>query len=260
MSKHSSDSIVVDKLRCVGCGLCVKDCPMGRLFLEDGKGNVRDSLCIECGHCYAICPTGAVVMKDYPSTEKRVAQFFNVDSRAFLSFIKSRRSIRQFTKEPVKIEELEEILEAGRYAPTATNAQDVSYIVLGSRQEELEKECVRIFRFWKRIIAPFAKFLRNIEITDDFFFKGAPLVIVVTSKTPINACLASSYMELMAASKGLGVLYSGFFVLCTKLSKRIRRILGLTKGEKVVSCLVVGRPNVRYRRIPPRKELSLRKL
>ena len=260
MTKTSFAPITVDEKKCVGCGTCVRDCPAGRLFLENGKAKVRKSVCIECGHCYAICPTGAALMGHGTLPEESIVSTSEIDSETLLRFMKSRRSVRQFTNNSVEIKEIEEILEAGRYAPTATNAQDVSYIILGSRQDELERECVRIFRFWKRILTPFVKIVRNVEITDDFFFKGAPIVIVVTSKMPINAALASSYMELMANSKGLGVLYCGFFVICTRLSRKIKRILALGKGEKVVSCLVLGRPNVKYRRIPPRKKISVKTL
>jgi len=46
--------------------------------------------------------------------------------------------------------------------------------------------------------------------SDSFFFKGAPLVIIVSARNEVDAALASSYMEIMAESLGLGVLYSGF--------------------------------------------------
>lgn len=108
--------------------------------------------------------------------------------------------------------------------------------------------------------APFVDFLKKIDIADDFFFKGAPVVIVLSSKSSINAGLASSYMELMAYNLGLGVLYSGFFVICTKLSKKLRNLLQLPKGHEVVSCMVIGYPDVKYQRIPPRKDLQVKKL
>ena len=48
------------------------------------------------------------------------------------------------------------------------------------------------------------------------------MVIVVSSKSNVNAGLASAYMEIMAESLGLGVLYSGFFVVCAKISGKLR--------------------------------------
>ena len=125
-------------------------------------------------------------------------------------------------------------------------------------ENKLEKECVELFRKGQKVASPFANIVRNLQITDDFLFKGAPLVIVVSSKSEVNAGLASSYMELMAESLGLGVLYSGFFVICAKLNAKIKGLLALPKGDRVVSCMVIGYPNVKYQRIVPRRELKVK--
>jgi len=81
-------------------------------------------------------------------------------------------------------------------------------------------------------------------------------VIVVSSKSNVNAGLASAYMEIMAESLGLGVLYSGFFVLCSKISGKLRKLIRLPKGHSVVSCMIIGYPAVKYKRIVPRKPVS----
>jgi len=176
------------------------------------------------------------------------------DSDKLLSAMKSRRSIRQFKAKTIEEDKLQKILEAGRYAPTGSNAQDVTFTILGSKQNEAEEMCVKLFRKGKKLGGSFNSYLKNLVITDDFFFKGAPLVVVLSSKSNINAGLASSYMELMAYNLGLGVLYSGFFVICAKLIKKLRDLLQLPDGHEVVSCMVIGYPDVEYRRIAPRKD------
>ena len=128
-----------------------------------------------------------------------------------------------------------------------------------ARQDEAEEICVNLFRKGKKV-GNLSSYLRRIEVTDDFFFKGAPLIIVVSSKSNINAGLASAYMEIMANSLGLGVLYSGFFVMCTKLSRKLRNLIELEKGYDVVSCMVIGYPKVKYQRIVPRKDLQVNRL
>ncbi len=95
---------------------------------------------------------------------------------------------------------------------------------------------------------------------DHFFFKGAPLVIVVSANSGVDAGLACSYMELMAESLGLGVLYSGFFIACSRISGKVRRLLALPKGKKAKVCMVIGYPAVKYCRIPPRKALKMEHL
>ena len=50
---------------CVGCGSCVRACPMGYLQLVDGKAAPRERRrCIGCMHCVAACPKKAVHFDD----------------------------------------------------------------------------------------------------------------------------------------------------------------------------------------------------
>ena len=252
--------IVIDEAKCVGCSLCVKDCPGAHLYVENGKARAREDGCIECGHCYAICPQGAVSMANYECKEEAAVPMSDLDSGTLLKAMRSRRTIRQFTKQAVEPEKIQQILEAGRYSPTGSNTQNVSFTILGSRQAEAEAICVNLFRKGKKLGSGVVSFLRRFEIPDSFFFKGAPLVIVVSGKSAVDAGLASAYTEIMAESLELGVLYSGFFVACTKMSGKLRKLLQLPKGHKVVSCLVIGYPDVKYQRIVPRKEVSARTL
>lgn len=254
------DFIKVDDEKCIACSLCVNDCVNSYLYLENGKVCTHDSGCIECGHCFAICPNGAITMANYDFGDENVIPMTEIDDETLLKAMKSRRTIRKFKDMEVEQEKIDKILEAGRYSPTGANSQKVSYTILGSKQNEAEKICVNLFRKGKKLGSPFMEFLKRIDIDDHFFFKGAPLVIVVSSKSNVDGGLASAYMELMAESLGLGVLYSGFFVACTKLSKKLKNLLQLEKGHKVVSCMVIGYPNVKYQRIVPRKDLNLKVL
>lgn len=254
-------SIQVNEEKCIGCSLCVNDCPNACLRLENGKAHVdSEAFCIECGHCYAICPQAAISMTGYKYKDEPVVPMTAIDSDTLLSAMRSRRTIRHFTAQAVEDDIIRKILEAGRYSPTGGNSQNVSFTILGSKQAEAEAICVGIFRRGQKIGAPLLDFLKRINITDNFFFKGAPLVIVVSGKNDVDAALASSYMEIMAESLGLGVLYSGFFKACAGFSGKLRKLLALPKGHKVVTCMVIGYPAVKYLRIVPRKKLKARKL
>lgn len=63
-----------------------------------------------------------------------------------LNTIRCRRSIRQFTDERIPRETLEQILEAGRFSPTASNAQSVSYIVFQQERDDLRRISMEEFR------------------------------------------------------------------------------------------------------------------
>lgn len=251
---------VFDEVKCVGCGSCVKDCVSGCIYLENGEAKARKSGCIGCGHCYAVCPTEAVSLPGMKPDGSEMHSFSEIDSKLLLQAMKSRRTVRQFTAESVEREKLDMILEAGRYCPTAANAQDVAYTVLGSRQDEAEAICMSLLNKISGPAGKISSLVKDAASNPHFFFKGAPLVIVVSGKGSGNANLASSYMEIMAESLGLGVLYSGFFIMCTKVSAKLRRLLKLPAGHKAVTCMVIGYPAVKYHRIPGRKELNVTEL
>mgnify|MGYP002622805930 CR=1 FL=1 len=251
------DKIQIDKEKCIGCGKCVKDCVSFAIYLKDGKANVLKS-CIECGHCYAICPVGAVDMPSYDlEGTDIIASMTDIDDELLLRAIKSRRTIRQYKDMAVEKEKIEKILEAGRYAPTGANSQNVAFRILDSKRDIIEKECVKLFRNGATLGSKFSNSLKNVVIDDHFFFKNAPLVIVVTGHDKVNSALASAYMEIQANSLGLGVLYSGFFCSVAKMNPKIQRMLKLPKGHKVATCMIIGYPDVEYKRIAPRKKRDI---
>ncbi len=58
----STGQVVPDPFRCVQCGICSYNCPIGidvRRFAWQGK-SVQDSHCITCGECIARCPRGVL--------------------------------------------------------------------------------------------------------------------------------------------------------------------------------------------------------
>ena len=138
--------IVVNEEKCVGCELCVKDCPSSYLYIENGKAHTNTGGCLECGHCYAICPQGAITMTNYDCPEEAALPMTEIPSDTLLAAMKSRRTVRQFTDQAVEEEKIQKILEAGRYSPTGGNSQNVFYTILGSRQKEAEAICVELFR------------------------------------------------------------------------------------------------------------------
>lgn len=94
-------------------------------------------------------------------------------------------------------------------------------------------------------------------IKNDRLFFNAPAVIFVTSPSQINGGLASSNMELMTDALGLGTFFSGFIQIASKDNKDILDLLGINDGNQIVSCLVIGYPNVKYQRTVPRKKASI---
>lgn len=243
--------------RCIGCGLCVSDCVANHLFLEGGTVRAKEVGCIACGHCEAICPQSAIELAGFDDVSIPYEQQTRLDPNTLLMAIKSRRSIRSFTEQAVDPAVLQQILEAGRLAPTGSNAQDTGFIILGSKQAELEALSVQMFRNLTGVAKVFSSYLREMEIDDHFFFKKAPLVIVLTGNA-VNASLAAENMAFMAEAYGLGVLFSGFYTVCANKNSKIRDIMGMEKHEKAVTTLVIGHPAVQYHRTAKREKAKTR--
>ncbi|HEX3078399.1 MAG TPA: nitroreductase family protein [Lachnospiraceae bacterium] len=257
--------------KCIGCGACVKDCVLHAMKLENGKPMVNDAMCFRCGHCLAVCTTGAIEMDDCDMNE--VVQYdretFDIDSEKLLNFIKFRRSVRQFASKEVEKEKLKKIIEAGRFTQTGFNMQNVSYVVVQEKFDEvrsltlstlnsigqyilanLSEETLGKKRYADMWIRMYQEFESSGK--DSLFFH-APSLILVLSDSDINAALASSNMELMANTLGLGTYFNGFFTMAAEKNPEIKRLLGIEDSQKIVTCLVIGYPDVSYKRTVPRK-------
>ena len=252
--------VIIDLEKCIGCGLCKRDCPGFDIELADKKAVAHGNSCIACGHCEAVCPQRAITITGFDDPVEEFEEQVRLDPKKLMDAIKTRRSIRQFTEKPVSKDVVDMILEAGRIAPTAANAQDIRYVVLEKKKRECEKIAVEIFVKLLKMGKLFRSKVTNMEIDDDFFFKKAPLVIVILGKDKVSASLAAENMAFMSEANGLGVLFSGFFTICVNMSAKIRKIMGIDKKPKAVTTLVIGYPAVKYRRSVHREPLKVTRL
>ncbi|GFP76063.1 nitroreductase family protein [Clostridium fungisolvens] len=263
----------VNTEKCIGCGLCVKDCFVRDIEMVDGKAKIKNEACFKCGHCVAICPKEAVSTDDYNMEEVKAynKDEFEIEPERLLNFIKFRRTVRQFQAKDIEIEKLNKIIDAGRFTQTGSNAQNVSYVVV---RENLNKLKALAFeglsnygKYMLNNLTPeTAHFKRYAEMwiqmneefkadnTKDKLFFNAPAVVLVLSESEVNGALASSNMELMVDALGLGTFFSGFFVRAAQGNKEIMELLGINEGQKIVTCMVIGYPAVKYSRTVPRKD------
>ena len=257
--------VSIDRRKCIGCGLCVKDCFFQVLHIEEGKASVSGG-CFECGHCVAVCPTKAVSMPNLPMEEVReYDDSCRMDPENLLHFMQFRRSVRQFKQEPIPKFLLETIIEAGRYTPTAANRQDVSYIVV---QDTLEEVKPILWDGLKKMLqggkmGPYAPRLQKFcdehdaDPNEDRLFCHADAMVLVLTDNPMNACLASTSMELMAQSLGVGVLYSGFLQRTLMATPEAKEILGIREDQYLCPVMLMGIPAVKYQRTAPRKKANV---
>lgn len=111
-----------------------------------------------------------------------------------LTAMKERRSVRRFTKEVPKKEDLEKIIEAGLFAPSGRNSQ--SAIILCVTDPEIREELMeenRRIGGWEGNFDP---------------FYGAPAILIVLANKEVGTSIydGSLVMEnLMLAAHSLGL-------------------------------------------------------
>jgi nitroreductase len=120
-----------------------------------------------------------------------------------LHIIHERRSVRKYKKESINKLHIEQIIGAGRMAPTATNKQEWKFYVL-TNEEKIKLYSSEICKVANNILHLSLKDFHNEE---DVVFHGAPVVIFITA--PKNNDWAAldvgmCCQNIMLAAKSLG--------------------------------------------------------
>lgn len=122
-----------------------------------------------------------------------------------LENIKSRRSIRKYLPDKIKQEELDTILEAGIYAPTAHNDQPWHFTVIHNKEliDHMDTETKK-----NMANAP-VDWVKNMGKNDELrIFHNAPTVIVVSGRKDALAPLIDSsaaVQNMLLAAKSLDI-------------------------------------------------------
>lgn len=159
-----------------------------------------------------------------------------IDGKHMLELILRRQSDRKYSDKPVEKEKLERIIEAGRMAPSACNAQPWKFIVV--TEPDLRQ---------KIAAASSAKILGM-----NSFVNQAPVVIIIVREKPnfsskvggtiknrdyslIDIGIASENVSLQATAEGIGSCMIGWFD-----ESMIRKLLGIPKSKRVELIITLG--------------------
>ena len=185
--------------------------------------------------------------------------------------IKERRSIRNFEEKKIDKEELKEIIQAGKYAPSATNDQPWKFIVITKKEmiqdlsNQIREELKKLLK-WRFIKKIKIKQLRNIDIlkfifvvafskTDMIFFNAPALVLILTQDKLFYdgscACCAQNMM-LAANSIGIGSCWIGFASVLG-LNKKILENIGIPDNYHISAAIIFGYPREKKIRVSIRK-------
>ncbi len=292
--KHNRMNIglSIDKSACIMCGRCVKVCPSRIFSVSDAGGKHIEadaSLgCIECGHCVDACESGAVCHSLFGEDKRHVVDVETLPRpEAVIELIRSRRSNRAFRKEPVPKDMLDRIVEAAYLAPTASNGQELEFVVvtepehlrtisryvMDSFSAMLRRMTRPVIRTVIRKAAPalwryvprFERMKSAFEAGEDPVLRGASAVIFICAPEKSrfgcqDANLAYQNGSLMAESLGVSQFYTGF--VCTAVSRdrrgELNRMLGIE--GRIMAGMALGMPAFRYPYYVDRKPLKVKYL
>lgn len=163
-----------------------------------------------------------------------------------LKTLLNRRSIRKFKAEQIKDEELNAVLEAGKYAPSGANQQSALFIAVQNKDT--------IKKISKMNAAVMGK-----ENIDPYY--GAPTVILVLADkskvTPIeDGSIAIGNMCNAAYSLGLGScwIHRTKQMFETEEGKALLKEWGVQGDYIGVGSCILGYPDCEQPKAAPRKE------
>ena len=260
--------ISIDRDRCTGCGVCAVVCPAGVVAVDDDGTPAtvpeRAQFCMGCGHCEAFCASGALAHSAGDGIREKAG---GVPPEMLGRYLKSRRSIRHYTDEPVPRETVEAILDIARYAPSGGNRQPVGWLVFLDPAEVrhlagLTIDWMRDEAASESPLMPPALLAALIAAWDqgrDPICLGAPYLIVAhvpDQSALVDGIIALTWADAAAPAFGVGTCWAGFLMIAAARWPALRKALALPPGRMPAHALMCGYPRYRPARIPERNPIQ----
>ncbi len=172
----------------------------------------------------------------------------------FLDLVKARQSTRGYLSKEVEQEKIERCLEAARLAPSASNSQPWSFIVVDDPKLKVAVA--------KETFSQLISFNR-------FSLQAPVLIILISERTGflnkvaeaikdkqfslIDIGIAAEHLCLQAAEEGLGTCMLGWFN-----EKGVKRILNIPQSKRVELIITMGYPE--SNQIRPKKRKSINQI
>ncbi|WDV45162.1 nitroreductase family protein [Clostridiaceae bacterium M8S5] len=156
----------------------------------------------------------------------------------FQDLIKARQSVRKFSDEPIKEEDILKCVEAARLAPSATNSQPWRFVLVDEpdKMNNIAKatfnSVIRFNKFTlraKALIVVVAK-KGNSSSKIGQMITGLPYYL-------LDVGMAAEHFCLQAAELGIGTCMIGWFN-----EKKIKKHVTLESNERVVLVIALGYP------------------
>lgn len=197
---------------------------------------------------------------------------------AAMKVIQDRRSIREYSPEPVTEEDLDLILEAARQAPSGENAQPWRFVVIKDPATRKKLGAIAGGGSGRRFTAEFvtkkmqerfaglqdeakkkAAFEKLTSGQVSAFLADAPVSLVIVGKKdvwdlPFDTSAAIENILLMVTALGLGACWVIAPCIDIRDELRIKDLLSIPEGFKAISIISIGHPTRPHR---PRPRLPI---
>ena len=168
--------------------------------------------------------------------------------------IKTRRSVRQFTDQPVSHEELEQIIQLAAYAPSWKNTQTSRFIAVYDRAKltQLGEECILGFKGNYNTIlhAPCLVVLTTVDGRSGYERDGSFTTSKGTHWQSFDAGISAQTLCLAAHQLGLGTVVMGIYD-----EAKVAQVVGVPEGQSVSALIALGHPAA-VPAMPKRKALD----
>lgn len=168
--------------------------------------------------------------------------------------IKTRRSVRQFTGEPVTREELEQLVALAAWAPNWKHTQTARYIAVTdpALRQELADRCVLGSANNQNIIsgAPLLMVLTTVDKRSGYERDGSFSTSKGTHWQSFDAGASAQTFCLAAHALGLGTVIMGVFD-----ERKVAAALAVPEGQSVSAMIALGHPAAQTA-APKRKDVE----
>jgi len=252
--------------------------------MENGNLGISDSPafgCFGCGQCMAVCPEDAIRVEgrelsiddliDLPKSEEKSTY------KQLYSLMLGRRSIRDFKKQEIDKEVVDQLIEAALTAPVGLPPSDVHLLVLEGRKKVCEFAFEAIDQIgkaawmfmppglwlWRLLAGKEAhelmkgfgwplinKLTSHKEANEDYLLYDAPLAMYFMSSPysdPNDPVIPATYAMLAAESLGLGSCMIGSIHPFLRYgAKRFKMKWGIPQKSTNGIVVVFGYPKYKY--------------
>jgi nitroreductase len=226
-------------------------------------------MCIGCGHCEAFCPSQALLLNDRPEEKVLLpAGAGTIAPEEMGYYLKKRRSVRRYTKDPVSKETVLELLDIARYAASGGNGQPVEWIVIHDPQKV--KKIAGLTIEWMKTLEksdhPLSGYIPILigawESGRDVICRGAPHLVVATipdgnPMAQTDAIIALTHFDIAAPAFGVGTCWGGFVAMAASQYSPLQEEIGIPAGRKCAYAMMFGHPQYGIFGIPRRKPLKV---